>query len=144
MIVGNNLLEVGDDEHNGQWQVVVDDAVLQGERLGTCKSDGVGERGESVGEQAGLGGCKRVATVIDCKWIRLVGLKSTGVTERRQGETKDGNGILGIVKWYPRWRRYCFFPERDAGFEQDCLRDIAQFCETKTKERKAIREQADK
>jgi len=87
---------------------------------------------------------KRVATVIDCKWIRLVGLKSTGVTERWQVETKDGNGILGIVKWYPSWRRYCFFPERDTVFEQDCLRDIAQFCETKTKERKAIREQADK
>jgi hypothetical protein len=52
----------------------------------------------------------------------------------------DGGFDLGQVKWFTGWRRYCFFPHLDTVFEQDCLRDIATFCEDETrkhKERKA-------
>lgn len=31
---------------------------------------------------------------------------------------------LGSIKWYPRWRAYCFFPETDTVFNASCLRDI--------------------
>lgn len=41
---------------------------------------------------------------------------------------------LGIVKWFGSWRRYAFFPKADTVFEKDCLRDIANFCESKTNE----------
>lgn len=42
-------------------------------------------------------------------------------------EHRDG-GKLGTVKWYGRWRRYCFYP-CEATFSADCLRDIATFLE---------------
>ena len=50
---------------------------------------------------------------------------------------KDDDGTdlwIGEIKWFGRWRKYALFPDRDTVFEQDCLRDIAQFCEDKTKE----------
>lgn len=43
---------------------------------------------------------------------------------------------LGEIRWRGAWRKYAFFPEPDTVFEQDCLRDIAQFCEDKTREHK--------
>ena len=39
---------------------------------------------------------------------------------------------LGQVKWYAPWRRYCFFPAERTIFEQQCLRDIADFCAQQT------------
>ena len=43
--------------------------------------------------------------------------------------------VIGVVKWYNQWRKYCFFPV-DAIFEQNCLRDIADFVELMTVEHK--------
>lgn len=40
---------------------------------------------------------------------------------------------LGYVKWFSNWRKYCFFPLQSTIYEQDCLRDIANFCESQTK-----------
>lgn len=46
---------------------------------------------------------------------------------------------LGTVKWFMQWRKYCFFAS-DSVFDHNCLRDIADFCEMKTIERRAKRE----
>lgn len=55
-------------------------------------------------------------------------------------EDFEGNE-LGQVRFYPQWRKYAFFPTAQTLFEQDCLRDIADFCETATKEwRRAAQE----
>lgn len=51
----------------------------------------------------------------------------------------DGDHLLGRVSWYSGWRRYCFTPAPHTIFEQDCLRDIANFIETETKDHKAQR-----
>ena len=48
----------------------------------------------------------------------------------------DKDCWLGEIKWRGPWRKYAFFPERDTLYEADCLRDIAQFCEDRTKEHK--------
>lgn len=42
---------------------------------------------------------------------------------------KKGGDTLGLVKWYPGWRRYCFFPNEFSFvvFSEGCLRDIADF-----------------
>lgn len=48
---------------------------------------------------------------------------------------RDG-AQLGIIKWYPGWRKYAFFPAGDTIFEQRCMRDIAQFIESKTDQQK--------
>jgi hypothetical protein len=49
--------------------------------------------------------------------------------------------LLGKVRWYGPWRKYSFFPNRNADlvFEKDCLRDIADFCETETKNHRSAR-----
>ena len=49
--------------------------------------------------------------------------------------TNDGF-VLGQVKWFTRWRRYCFFPAAETVYEQVCLREIAQFIEDRTHEHK--------
>lgn len=32
--------------------------------------------------------------------------------------------ILGIIKWDPNWRRYCFYPETRTVFDAKCLQNI--------------------
>lgn len=46
--------------------------------------------------------------------------------------SSDGSDLLGLIKWFGRWRRYCFFPEMGSIYEQQCLRAIATFVERKT------------
>jgi hypothetical protein len=48
-------------------------------------------------------------------------------------ETIDGGAHLGVVKFYPQWRRYAFFPAIQTVYESDCLRNIADFCEMQTR-----------
>lgn len=56
---------------------------------------------------------------------------------------------LGVVRWFSRWRRYVFEPSGGTVYEQDCLRQLAEFCERQTnlnkqiaRNRRASREQA--
>ncbi len=49
---------------------------------------------------------------------------------------------IGTISWFGRWRKYCFNPAPDTVFEQVCLRDIADFIETKTREHYADRLEA--
>ena len=46
---------------------------------------------------------------------------------------KEGRFRLGQIAWFGRWRCYSFLPLADTVFEQRCLRDIADFCESQTK-----------
>lgn len=66
------------------------------------------------------------------KWIRFVPTPSTGKTERWEVETLTGN-LLGHVRWHGAWRQYAFDSLLSV-YEPRCLRDIANFCETKTRE----------
>lgn len=49
---------------------------------------------------------------------------------------KDNGSELGIVEWYTGWRKYVFVPHASTLYEQDCLRDIADFCEQATRDQK--------
>lgn len=64
------------------------------------------------------------------------------------GKTKSGktaiwnvrNGIvLGEIKWYAHWRRYCFYPAPETLYDAVCLRQVADFCEAQTEKQKASR-----
>ena len=35
--------------------------------------------------------------------------------------------LLGEIKWYPSFRKYCFFPEANTVWESICLEDIKEF-----------------
>lgn len=43
---------------------------------------------------------------------------------------------LGQVRWYARWRQFTFFPAALSIWNPDCLREIAGFCEERTREHK--------
>lgn len=47
-----------------------------------------------------------------------------------------GSSLLGVVKWFARWRRYAYFPLGECVYEECCLREIAMFIEQRTKEHK--------
>lgn len=51
----------------------------------------------------------------------------------------NGDYILGMVKWFAKWRKYAFYPRDDEPtvYEQTCLREIAKFIEDLTKEYKS-------
>ena len=34
---------------------------------------------------------------------------------------------IGTIKWYGRWRQYCFFPFGNTVFSSGCLNDINDF-----------------
>lgn len=35
--------------------------------------------------------------------------------------------FLGVIKWFNRWRQYCFFPVKETVFSDKCLQDIQVF-----------------
>ena len=67
-------------------------------------------------------------------WIEFLveGTSPSGITSIFTVAPKQGGGALGTVRWYAPWRKYAFFPRPDTLYEQDCLRDIATFCENET------------
>ena len=41
--------------------------------------------------------------------------------------SKRGGERLGIIKWFPRWRQYAFYPVVGTIFNMKCLNDIISF-----------------
>lgn len=72
------------------------------------------------------------------KWIEFefAPAPANQKTQRFNVVSIQGRDVLGQVKWFGRWRKYCFFPAPDMVFEEDCLRDIARFLEQVTTEYK--------
>lgn len=69
------------------------------------------------------------------KWIEFLaaGASPSGKTAKYAVRAKDGDALLGVVRWFAPWRKYAFFPQPETLYEQDCLRDIAAFCEAETR-----------
>ena len=42
-------------------------------------------------------------------------------------ESKLHGNVLGIIKWFPGWRQYAFFPEISTLFNKTCLLDIVAY-----------------
>lgn len=75
-------------------------------------------------------------------WIRF---DSRGLVEVRADRDLPGHeqsrlATLGEIRWHAPWRRYVFAPDRDRVFDPECLREIADFCDRHTGERKAERQ----
>ena len=52
-------------------------------------------------------------------------------------KNKASGIVLGYVKWYAPWRRYCFFTENTYFiFDANCLADIKDFLDKLMAERK--------
>jgi len=57
-------------------------------------------------------------------------------TNTYEVSAKQDNLVLGVINWYARWRKYVFEPTPNTIYEEHCLRDIAEFCESETKKHK--------
>lgn len=57
---------------------------------------------------------------------------ASGLTKRWMVTSNDPTTILGFVKWFSQWRKYCFFPNQDTVFDNACLGEIADFCRKET------------
>lgn len=67
------------------------------------------------------------------KWIVIDEGPQLGKTKQWRVSTADRAATLGVIKFFPRWRKYSFWPNANTLYEADCLRDIADFCEGQTK-----------
>ena len=77
----------------------------------------------------------------DGKWIRFddLGTSDSGKTRRFAVVALRGDVALGEIRWNGGWRKYAFVPFPRTEYEEDCLRDIANFCELTTREHRAAR-----
>jgi len=73
------------------------------------------------------------------KWLRFIWHSSTGKTDVWQVRAKDGDILLGVVKWYGPFRAYSFFPEANTVYEKTCVANIAFFLVKLMEERKAAK-----
>lgn len=80
---------------------------------------------------------------MDDKWYRdkYLLFKDEGKADVPKAKTRvwavlnrQNSNILGYVKWYPFWRKYCFFPERTVCFDNGCMDSISEFCKERTDE----------
>ncbi len=56
--------------------------------------------------------------------------------------SKKHGDLLGVVRWYPRWRQYTFFPEPDTVWNPECLNDVCEFIRGLMEDRKTQKAEA--
>lgn len=61
------------------------------------------------------------------KWLEFVEKASKPKTKVFSVMSKCSNCELGEIKWYPRWRHYCFFPVSGTLHSDRCLMEISEF-----------------
>lgn len=64
---------------------------------------------------------------VDGTWIYFLLTSKSEKTARYNVVAKEGEIILGEIKWFGRWRKYALFPNENTVFESKCLNDIFNF-----------------
>ena len=59
------------------------------------------------------------------KWIRFIEIEKKPKTLVYKVYPKLSLEGIGVIKWYPQWRHYCFFPTTQ--FENYCFFPTTQF-----------------
>lgn len=65
-------------------------------------------------------------------WIEIHFVADSPTGKTYVWEVTNDGIVLGQIRWFGRWRKYAFFPQRDTVFEEVCLRDLAMFCSART------------
>jgi hypothetical protein len=73
------------------------------------------------------------------RWVRFEPVDNPGRKTRVWEVWSVGGVRLGEIKWWGRWRAYCFFPEEDTLYNMECLKDIAIFIDQQMAERRIVR-----
>lgn len=61
------------------------------------------------------------------QYIRFEMVERKAVTGVWQCVNNKSGDVLGLVKWYPGWRQYCFFCDTGIVLSAGCLHDIESF-----------------
>ena len=61
------------------------------------------------------------------KYIHFEKIADKPMTSVWSCRNNTGDYEIGIVKWNPGWRQYCFFPSSDMVFSPGCMKDIIDF-----------------
>jgi len=82
-----------------------------------------------------------VAEEMAPKWIRFedLGTSDSGKTRRFAVIARHDDTLLGEICWFGGWRKYVFAALPQHRVRENCLRDIAAFCERTTREHRARR-----
>lgn len=60
------------------------------------------------------------------KYMTFQRTESRGSTLVYHVKNLHGNFLLGVIKWYPPFRKYSFFPEEGMVFDARCLNEIVK------------------
>jgi hypothetical protein len=69
-------------------------------------------------------------SVFKAKYINFVKIEDKPKTSVWSCRNNSGDYQIGIVKWHPSWRQYCFFPAPYMVFSVGCLEDIGKLIQT--------------
>jgi len=73
---------------------------------------------------------------MDSKYLTFKIIENKPKTQVYAVYSKLHGDRLAIIKWFPRWRQYTFFPETGTIWNNECLNDISAFLDDLKKERK--------
>lgn len=61
------------------------------------------------------------------KYLEFTTVERKAKTDVIEVESKVSGDILGVIKWFGRWRQYSFFPRPETIFNTECLNDIVNY-----------------
>ena len=54
--------------------------------------------------------------------------------------SKNSNTVIGYIKWFSNWRKFCLFPVQDTIWDNKCLTEIEALIDIFTKSYKQYKE----
>lgn len=69
-----------------------------------------------------------------CRWINIIEEPQVTKTRRFTVQNIKSGHLLGWIRWYGPFRGYAFLPCEGTVYEEDCLRDLADFIDNLAKE----------
>lgn len=70
-------------------------------------------------------------------YFKESGTSESGKTKQWLVESNGTGTILAAIRWFGPWRKYTVQFSSQTVFDQACLREIADFIETQTREHKS-------
>lgn len=59
--------------------------------------------------------------------LQATGPSKSGLTRTYSVSSAASKEVIGFIKWYGPWRRYCFFPGTDTVWDSNCLGEIKAY-----------------
>lgn len=60
----------------------------------------------------------------ETQYLQFVEFEKKEKTKVIVVKNKHHQEIIGMIKWFSRWRQYCFFPTNETVWNINCLNDV--------------------